>query len=309
MKDLKDQVREYLALRRGLGYKLRQVEPRLNEFVAFLERKGAVCITAKSAIAWASESANGAMSYYDRLRVVRGFSKYVAAEDSRHERLPDRLAPRPRAIRRPYIYTEQEILRLMEAARNLCSPQGLRCHTYYCLLGLLAVTGLRSGEAVRLHNEDVDLPQGLLTIRDSKFGKSRLVPVHPTTVKALSAYAKRRDAFLGKAGTRTFFISERRGPLSNTGLHNTFVALRCKIGLEKKPARQSPCMHDLRHRFAVHTLLNWYRKGEDVERLLPVLSTFLGHSLIQYTYWYLSSTPELLGEAGKRLEARWEGMR
>jgi len=309
MKDLKEQVQKYLALRRGLGYKLRPVEPRLNEFVTFLERKGSAYITTKWAIAWASESARGATSHYDRLRVVRGFSNYMAATDSRHESLPVRLAPRPRAIRRPYIYTEQEIFRLMDAARNLCSPQGLRGHTYYCLLGLLAVTGLRSGEAVRLREEDVDLPQGLLTIRDTKFGKSRLVPVHPTTVKALSAYAKRRDAFVGKASVPTFFISERRRPLSDTGFHDAFVELRHAAGLENKAIHHSPRMHDLRHRFAVHTLLNWYRKGEDVERHLPVLSTFLGHSLIQYTYWYLSSTPELLGEASKRLEARWEGPR
>lgn len=310
MKGLRKAVHEYIALRRALGYKLRKSEARLDEFVTFLEDKGACHVTTRLALAWALESARGATySCSDRLRIVRRFASHLSAMDSRTEVPPARLIPRPAVVLRPYIYTEKEILRLMEAAQNLFSPRKLRCHTYYCLLGLLAVTGLRSGEAVRLRKEDVDLTQGLLTIRDTKFGKSRLVPVHPTTVKTLSEYGARRDAFLGKASVLTFFVSERRGPISDSGLHATFLTLRREAGLGSAPSRHNPRMHDLRHRFAVHTLLNWYRSGEDVERHLPVLSTFLGHSRVEDTYWYLSSTPELMGAASKRLERRWEGSR
>ncbi len=310
MKSLKEHVHDYLALRQGLGYKLHSFKHRLREFATFMEAKGATHITIKWALAWASESARGsAVSCATRFRIVRGFSKYLAAVDSRHEILPGRLVLRPPTARRPYIYTEEEIVRLMEAARHLISPQGLRRHTYYCLVGLLAVTGLRSGEATGLGREDVDLNQGLLTIRNTKFGKSRLVPLHPTTVDALSKYAKRRDEFLGTTKAPTFFISERRRRLGRSGLDATFLKIRRKAGLGKEGGLTSPRMHDLRHSFAVRTLLNWYRKGLDVEQLLPVLSTFLGHAAIQHTYWYLSSTPELLGQASRRLEKRWEGLR
>jgi integrase/recombinase XerD len=308
MKDLRQPVREYVALRRTLGYKLRKFEARLNEFVAFLKARQAEYITAALAVAWALESACGhGHSASERLRIVRGFAAYLSASDSRTEIPPARAIPRPTVAVRPYIFTADEILRLMRAAQKLFSPGKLRCHTYHCLVGLLAATGLRSGEAVRLRKEDVDLSQRLLTIRDTKFGKSRLVPIHATTAAALAAYAARRDTFLGKICVPTFFISERRRPISDSSLHATFRTICRAAGLGNAAAGGNPRMHDLRHRFAVHTLLHWYRRGEDVERLLPVLSTFLGHSHIQDTYWYLSSTPELLGAASKRLEKRWEG--
>src|SRR6266481_2821547 len=223
--------------------------------------------------------------------------------DARTEIPPIGTMRRPEVALRPYIYTQEEIRRLMAAARDLFSPRGLRCHTYYHLVGLLATTGMRSGEAVRLADGDVNLAEGLLTIRESKFGKSRIVPLHPTTVKALAGYKARRDAFLKKAAAPTFFINERRGPISSP--HKSFRDIRCAAGLEKMRSGIRPRMHDLRHTFAVQTLLTWYRNGADVERDLPILSTFLGHSHIENTYWYLTSTPELLGAACERLETRW----
>jgi integrase len=308
MTDLQNMAREFVALRRSLGYKLAMVEARLNEFVTFLESKGAAYVTTQLALAWVLESARGAIgSYKYRLYVVRSFAKYLSATDSRNEVPPPRLLPPPARTRRPYIYTEKEVLALMKATQMLSSTEELRCHTYYCVLGLLAVTGLRSGEALRLRKEDVDLTQGLLTIRETKFGKSRLIPLHATTVKALTDYSARRDAFLGKAKVDTFFASQRRGPLSTFQL--TFVTLRRAVGLGSAPGRENPRLHDFRHRFAVNTLLKWYRDGENVERLLPVLSTFLGHTRIEDTYWYLSSTPELMKAASERLEKRWEGSR
>jgi integrase len=166
---------------------------------------------------------------------------------------------------------------------------------------------MRSGEAVRLAESDVNLAEGLLTIQETKFGKSRVIPLHPTTVKALTAYKACRNAFLKRAEVPTFFINERGGPISSP--HKSFRDIRCTAGLEQTGNGIHPRMHDLRHTFAVQTLLAWYRSGADVERNLPILSTFLGHNHIEHTYWYLTSTPELLGAACERLEMRWSRSR
>lgn len=307
---LKSAVNEYLALRRSLGYRLHRTETQLNAFVSFMERQGERHITTKLVMRWVRESAPGAtVNAVERLGAVRRFAKFWSAADPRTEVPPAGLIRRPRVAVHPYIYTATEINRLMQAARKLPSPEGFRAHTYYCLLGLLAVTGLRISEAMKLRIDDVNLDEGLLTIKGTKFGKSRLVPLHPTTIKALADYAKRRASLLGKTRLPTFFVNERRSPLSDTNIHDTFVKLRRNAGLAGAKDRVGPRLHDFRHRFAVQTLLNWYRAGEDVERLLPVLSTFLGHSRVQNTYWYLSSAPELLGVASKRLEKRWGGQR
>lgn len=304
MRDLRKDLRHYIDLRRALGYKLRKHEPRLTEFIAFLEAKGADRITTKLAIAWATESSKGNKhSCFERLGFVRSFAKHVSSMDARTEIPPAGCMRRPEIDLQPYIYTQEEIDRLMAAARTLLSPRGLRCHTYHHLVGLLATTGMRSGEAVRLADNDVNLADGLLTIRETKFGKSRVIPLHPTTVRALAEYKARRDAFLKKAAAPTFFINERRGAISSP--HKSFRAIRCAAGLEKVHDGIHPRMHDLRHTFAVTTLVAWYRNGDDVERNLPILSTFLGHSHIENTYWYLTSTPELLGAACERLETRW----
>jgi integrase/recombinase XerD len=304
MRDLRKDLREYIGLRRALGYKLRKHERRLSEFITFLEARRTDHITAKLAIDWATESSKGHKhSCFERLSFIRSFATYVSSMDARTEIPPTGTMRRPAIALRPYIYTREEIGRLMAAARNLFSPRKLRCHTYCHLIGLLATTGMRSGEAVRLANSDVNLAEGLITIRESKFGKSRVVPLHPTTVRALVAYRACRDAFLKRAEAFTFFISERRGPINS--LHQSFREIRRAAGLEKMRNGIRPRMHDLRHTFAVQTLLDWYRNGSDVERHLPILSTFLGHSHVENTYWYLSSTPELLGAACERLETRW----
>lgn len=303
MRDLRNDLREYIDLRQALGYKLRKHEQRLSEFIAFLEARRADHITTKLAIAWATESSKGREhSCFERLSFIRSFATHVSAMDARTEIPPTGTMRRPAISLRPYIYTQEQIDRLMAAARNLFSPHNLRCHTYCHLIGLLATTGMRSGEAVRLANSDVNLAEGLITIRESKFGKSRVVPLHPTTVKALAAYKVRRDAFLKRTEAFTFFISERRGPISN--LHVSFREIRRAAELERIRNGIRPRMHDLRHTFAVRTLLSWYRDGADIERNLPILSTFLGHSNVANTYWYLSSTPELLGAACERLEKR-----
>jgi integrase/recombinase XerD len=308
MSDLRPAISDYLALRRALGNKLAGYEDRLEQFVSFLERKGASHITAHLALQWAQHPANATMKTWNRnLAIVRGFAQYVSATDPKTQVPPTNLLPFDACRAKPYIYTEAEILRLMEAARAIRSFYGLRGQTYYCLIGLLAVTGLRIGEALNLRRQDVDLDQGLLTVNNGKFGKSRLVPIHTTTVEALADYSRRRDAFLGNVSVPSFFVNEpNKTPLSAAPVRDMFRKLSRRVGIRSPQDRRGPRLHDIRHRFAVETLLGWYRRGEDVQRQLPVLSTFLGHDRIQDTYWYLSSTPELLGAAGDRLEHRWE---
>jgi integrase/recombinase XerD len=205
----------------------------------------------------------------------------------------------------PYLYSDDEVRKLLRAARQLPSTHGLRGPTYHGLLGLLAVTGLRISEARNLQTEDVDLKEGILTIRGAKFGKSRLVPIHPSTRKVLSDYALRRDRFLTRR-PETFFVSGRGTRLDGAEIRRTFYTLSRQIGLRGPSDSHGPRLHDFRHRFAVRTLVQWYRSGQDVERRLPVLSTFLGHVHVADTYWYLSACPELMGLAVKRFEDFWE---
>jgi integrase len=201
---------------------------------------------------------------------------------------------------------EKDIKRLMKAADTLRPRGGLRGLTYSCLLGLLAVTGLRISEALTLRLDDVDLENGVLTIRKTKFGKSRLVPLHPSTQRVLLQFAQRRDAHRGRATITHFFVSERGKPLRALAVHRAFRILCHKIGLHASEGCDKPQLHHFRHRFATTTLLRWYRSTDDVERRLPLLSTFLGHVCISSTYWYMSAYPELMGQAVRRLEHRWE---
>jgi integrase len=194
----------------------------------------------------------------------------------------------------------------LTAALALPPADGLRRWTYHYLFGLIGVTGLRLSEAIGLQRDDVDLDNGVLTVRQTKFGKSRLVPLHPTARVALRSYAKRRDAHLGSRYGAHFFVAERGGRLLHQYVHRVFWRLSRETGLRRPGDHTGPRVHDFRHRFAIRTLLSWYRKGIDVERQLPVLSTYLGHTCVRDTYWYLSACPELMQEAARRLDRRWE---
>jgi len=188
------------------------------------------------------------------------------------------------------------------------SPRGL-CRTvttYHYLFGLIAVTGMRLSEAIGLERADVDLEEGVLTVRESKFGKSRLVPLHPTTRAALRNYARRRDAHLGSRCGTHFFVAERGGRLLHQYVHRVFWRLSREVGLRRPGDHSGPRVHDFRHRFAIRTLLGWYREGTNVEQQLPALSTYLGHACVRDTYRYLSACPELMEEAARRLDRRWE---
>ena len=307
MNTLTEAVHDYVGMRQSLGFKLVQVEGWLKDFATFMDTHGKTWVTTELALQWAVQPVGRQpATWAKRLTAVRGFARYRSSTDARSE-IPESglLASRQRRAK-PYLYSESEISNLLAAACALKSDNGLRGQTYYCLFGLLAVAGLRISEALALQRHDVNLQQGLLTIRGAKFGKSRLVPLHESTRGILAQYAQRRDAAFDHAVAANFLLSERGKALSTSTVRRTFRQLSVQIGLRGPKDRSGPRLHDYRHRFATETLLRWYRSGEDIERRLPALSTFMGHSRTSDTYWYISACPELMGEAARRLEQRWE---
>jgi integrase len=298
-------------MRRGLGFKLRQAGSALMDFVRFLERHHASSITPALALAWAQQPANVQPVYWaQRLSIVRGFARYRSATDPRTQIPPPALLPFQPKRARPYLYSEEEIRSLLRAALRMpyryeCDQ--LRPWTYYCLFGLLNVSGLRPGEAGNLELQDVDLKAAVLTIRGAKFGKTRLVPLHASTCRVLANYiARRQRHWAGRAVSAYLFVSNRGNHLYSAQIHRRFNALSRQIGLRGASDRRGPRLQDMRHRFATHTLVQWYRSGQDPERRLPLLSTYLGHVRVSDTYWYLSACPELMREAMQRLEQRWK---
>lgn len=285
MTGLRSALKRYLNMRQGLGYKYQDQARQLSEFVSFMEARKATTITTKLALAWATLPPRSDISSAMRLTVVRGFARHVASIDPKTEVPPNGIFPQRRRPR-PYIYSEGEIDALLTAALALPPMDGLRRWTY--------------------QRGDVDLKDGVLTVRKGKFGKSRLIPLHPTTCEALRSYAKRRDHHLGSRCCAHFFVAERGGRLVKQYVHAVFWRLSREIGLRRPGDSSGPRVHDLRHSFAVRSLLGWYRDGADVEKRLPILSTYLGHTCVRDTYWYLSACPDLMQEAVRRLDRRWE---
>lgn len=304
MSALGDALDRYAGMRRAFGYKFKSSERLLRDFVGFMDARSEAVITSKMAVDWATGAA-GPASWPSRLAAVRGFARHLACFDPRTE-VPTTGIVRPPRRHTPYIYTEQEIRALLDAVLALPPAKGLRRWTYHYMFGLLAVTGLRIGEALRLKRDDVDFGAGVLTIHDTKFGKSRLVPIHPTTIAALADYIDRRDARRSRAAGVHFFTAECGGQVYHQHAHRAFCLASRQIGLKPPSGHGGPRIHDFRHSYAVGTLLRWYRAGEDVEQHLPILSTYLGHTHTRDTYWYLSACPELMEHAARRLDARWE---
>ena len=295
---------DYLRIRRALGFKLERAEKLLAQYLAYLDATGQDRVTVANALAWARTPTGGGNWWAQRLSVVRGFATYLHALEDRHEIPPVDMLQR--RIRRavPYLYTEQEILALIAATAPLRGQ--LRVSTYRTLIGLLAVTGMRVGEAIRLNRGDLDVSNGLLTVLESKFGKSRELPLHTSTVIALREYLRVRDAHQNAQVSDAFFISPAGTRLIYCNVHATFRQLRADAGLRPRSPACRPRIHDLRHRFAVQTLLDWYRDGVDVQPRLPLLSTYLGHTHPRHTYWYLQAAPELMAIAGQLLETSQE---
>jgi integrase/recombinase XerD len=306
MKSLRDAIADYLTLRRSLGFKLRATAASLIEFASFLEQKAAPYITTALALEWAMQHVDHQpCTWSQRLGFVRVFARHWSATDPRTEIPPAALLPFRGRRARPYLYTEKEVQSLLAAAKRLSPSSGLRPWTYHCLFGLLAVSGLRISEAIKLDRQDVDFNQGLLTIRQTKFNKSRLIPLHVSTRDVLAEYAQRRDRLVPTQSSPCFLLNDHGRCLESSNVRRTFYALSRQIGLRGTVDHTGPRLHDFRHRFALKTLIHWYRTGEDLERRLPVLSTFLGHAHAADTYWYLSIHPELMGLATERLEQRW----
>ncbi|HET8538358.1 MAG TPA: tyrosine-type recombinase/integrase [Anaeromyxobacter sp.] len=303
--DLLRSAQEYLALRRALGFKLYQETWLLPDFVAFLIACGSAFITTELAVRWAQQPAGASARWCARrLSVVRCFAKHRRAFDPRTEVPPPDLIPYRATRRLPHLYTEAEIATLMHEARALRST--VMAVTYETLLGLLAATGMRVGEALALDDGDVDWSRSLIKVRHAKFQKSRLVPLHASTVAALRGYVNVRDRLCVRLGPWLFTSTVGTRVIHQNFLH-VFRRLVRRAGVGRGRAAP-PRLHDLRHAFAINTLRDWYRSGIDVERRLFSLSTYLGHVSPTSTYWYLTATPELLALASKRLE-HWRSRR
>jgi integrase/recombinase XerD len=302
-----EHAEQYLALRRALGHKLDEAHRLLPRYVTYLDETGAETVTVALAMGWATEPSGGgppSTVWGRRLAVARGFARHLAAFDPRTEVPPlGLLAPTSAHRAVPYLYSDAETAALMRAARQLPCP--LRAATHETLIGLLAVTGMRIGEVIRLDRDDIDWEDESLVVRDSKFGKSRRLPLHATTVDALASYACVRDRLRPTPTEPAFFVTRAGTRLIYTDALAVFHRLLDHTGVGRAASRR-PRPHDYRHSFAVATLLDWYREGLDVQGRMPWLSTYLGHNSPISTYWYLSAAPELMGIAAARLQATME---
>jgi integrase len=310
MTALDDRLAGYLAVRRALGYKLARTEKLLAQFIAWLRARGEQAITTDLALEWATlPPATGSNWHAQRLCVVRAFAAHLHALDPAHQIVPQELLPqRPnRAV--PYLYTDSEVLALIDAASVIPTPH--RAATMRALIALLAVTGMRIGEAIGLDRGDIDHARDTLTVRQSKFGKSREIAVDPSTTEALRAYLRRCDRPVPTEPAPAVFTSAAGTRLTYCNVHLAFGQIVRRAGLQSRSSVCRPRPHDLRHTFAVNTLLEAYRDGdaEHIQTRLALLCTYLGHVNPGSTYWYLQAAPELLALAAERLEIAEGGVR
>ncbi|MGO9155898.1 tyrosine-type recombinase/integrase [Mycobacterium sp.] len=302
MNELSGHVQDYLRLRRALGFKLERAGHLLPQLVAYLEAAGAATVTSDLAIAWARLPQHAHPNHWaQRLAIARGFARYLQALDPATEVPPPGVFATRRHRPTPFLWSQRDICRLLQSARAL--RPALRAATYEALFGLLATCGMRVGEAVGLDRDDVDLQAGVITIRQAKFDRTRLVPLHPTVPEALSRYAAERDHLCPRPRCRAFFVSSAGTRLDRSGVSKTLRKITTSLGMRTESVH--PRAHDLRHSFAVDTLIRWQRSGLSVDEHIATLSTYLGHVSPADTYWYLSASPELMGLAAQRLHARY----
>jgi len=296
-------VQDYLSLRRSFGYVLGGQDRPLADFAGYLERVGLDTVSVEAARAWAVEADVSPLRHFQRLSMVRGFACYLHAIDPRCEVPPKDLLPEGRRRVPPHIYSEEEIAELISWSRIL--RPALRALTTETAVGLLVVTGMRSGELVGLNRADVDLVAGRMRIIATKFKKSREVALHSSAVEALATYCRERDRVWRCPTTPAFFLSGRGNRLAQSSLEHTFAELVDRAGLAPAPGSRArrPRLHDIRHTFTVATVVGWHRAGLDVQALLPALSAQLGHVDPASTYWYLTAVPELLAVASERVRA------
>jgi integrase/recombinase XerD len=302
MSPLGEGLGDYLALRRTLGYKLERAGTELADFVAYSESVHSTHVRTKVALEWAMRTSTAESRWRaDRLAMVRGLARYLNAIDPAHEIPPTGLIPARRDRPAPFLYSDEQISTLMSASRQLRSP--IQAATLETVIGLLAVTGLRVAEVIRLDDADLESnDQAVLDVRHSKGGKSRLVPIESSVADAVASYVALRDRTFPRRPSSSLFVSTvgRRLRSGNLG-----AAFRCVVAMTElgtRPVGRAPRLGDFRHSFAMRTLLEWHQDGRDVNALLPRLSTYLGHVSPASTYWYLSASPELLAAAAGRLE-------
>lgn len=302
MSTLSGHVEDYLRLRRALGYKLERAGQLLPRLIAYLEAAGSPTLTSELAISWARLPAQARPNHWAaRLAVARGFARYLQTIEPATEVPPPGVFPARRHRPAPYLWSPQDIARLLDDARALPSP--LRAATHEALFGLLAVSGMRIGEAIGLDRDDVAFDTGVITIRHAKFDRSRLVPLHATTTAALRTYATERDRLCPARASTAFFVSGAGTRLNRSDVAKTLKGITTAMGLRTDTVQ--PTAHQLRHSFAVQTLIDWHRSGVRVDEHITTLSTYLGHIAPADTYWYLSASPELMGLAADRLDSRF----
>lgn len=306
MSALSRELDRYLSIRRSLGYDLGTTERILRRFIAFAEEENARYISTDLFLRWQRAFGHASrQTWARRLGAVHLFAQWLRSIDPKHEVPPRDLIPSRQRRTRPYIYSEDEVRRIVAAAAELQSVNGIRALTYSTLFGLIAVTGLRISEALSLDVADVDLEAGVLTVRHGKRGKARLLPVSDSATAQLAAHAKERDRLLG-ATPEPFFVSDDGRRLTDCCIRHNFAVVCQSIGL-RPPQKfhrygRGPRVHDLRHTFAVRTLVNWYRAGKDTAREMIQLTTYMGHADPAHTYWYIEAVPELLDLASRRAE-------
>jgi integrase/recombinase XerD len=295
-------VEDYLRLRRALGYKLERAGHLLPKLVAYLETAGSPTLTTELAVAWARLPAHARPNHWAaRLAVARGFARYLRTIEPATEVPPAGVFPSRRHRPVPYLWSQLDICRLIDGARAVGPP--LRAATYPALFGLLAVSGMRVGEAVGLNRDDVDFCAGVITIRQAKFDRARLVPLHDTTTAALRAYATERDRLCPAPPSAAFFVSGAGTGLNRSDVAKTLRRITTTMGLRTDTVH--PTAHQLRHSFAVRTLIGWQRCGASIDERIAALSIYLGHVSPADTYWYLSAAPELMALAAERLDSRF----
>jgi len=306
MTNLSQRLADYLAVRRSLGFDLTFDERILRVFTTFADGEAADHITVDLFLRWKADYGHASNNTWShRLGMVRAFASWLRGYDDRTEVPPPGLIPAKWHRPRPYIYSDEQVATLVSRAAKLRSRYGLRGWTCSTLFGLIAVTGLRINEALRLDDEDVDLDVGVVMVKRGKNGKARLVPVAPSTVERLAAYRTERIRLLGPTAG-AFFRNDDGRRLSEWSARYNFAVVSQDIGV-RQPQRfckhgRGPRIHDLRHTFAVCTIMGWYRKGLDPDREMLRLSTYLGHVKPDHTYWYIEAVPELMQLAAQRAE-------
>jgi integrase len=295
-------VGDFIALRRGLGYRSPSQERALRAFARYLDHQGHNGpIPLESSLDWATSTrSTDTCNPARRLTAVRGFLRHLSALDGATEVPPPGLLGSTGHRRPPHVYSDQEIAELPQAAAGLAPTGGLRPHCYATLFGLLACTGLRISEALSLTRDDIDLSGAMLTVRAGKRGRTRLVPLHPSALAPLRDYAAHRDRY---PGGDAFFRTDRSDRVSYNAAHSTFSVLRRQLCWTAAGRTRTPRIHDLRHRMVVRRIQAWHDQNADVDAKIAVLATYLGHVEVRDVYWYLSAVPELMSIVSDRFEA------